>query len=323
VFLHRELLALSPPEPAHHRPTVLVLRALGLGDLLTAVPALRALRGGLPGYRIVLAAPPALRPLLPLTRAVDDLLPVHDFGELAAQTPPPALAVNLHGRGPQSIDAIRRTGAARLISHRHPDRPEVAGPDWVDGLHERRRWAGLLTWAGFDAPPDDLALPRPPADSAAPGAIVVHPGAAFPARRWPPERYAAVARALATDHRVVVTGGPTERTLAAEVTHRAGLPPTAALTSLDLTGLAALVAEASMVVCGDTGIAHLASAYATPSVVLFGPTPPALWGPPEDGPHTVLWRGVRGDPHGETVAAGLLRIEVDDVLEAVTTAHRR
>ncbi len=60
----------------------------------------------------------------------------------------------------------------------------------------------------------------------------------------------------------------------------------------DLVELAAAVAAAGRVVCGDTGVAHLATALGTPSVVLFGPTSPARWGPPADRPqHRVLWAG--------------------------------
>jgi ADP-heptose:LPS heptosyltransferase len=68
-------------------------------------------------------------------------------------------------------------------------------------------------------------------------------------------------------------------------------------------------------VCGDTGVAHLATALGTPSVVLFGPTAPARWGPPPDRPiHRVLWAGAEGDPHADRPDPGLLRIGVDDVL---------
>ena len=113
--------------------------------------------------------------------------------------------------------------------------------------------------------------------------MLVHPGAAAGSRRWPADRFAAVAAALAADgHRVVATGGPSERDLAAAVGAEVLAP--------DLLGLAALVADAALVVCGDTGVAHLATAYRTPSVLLFGPTPPAEWGPRDRPAHRALER---------------------------------
>jgi ADP-heptose:LPS heptosyltransferase len=125
-------------------------------------------------------------------------------------------------------------------------------------------------------------------------------------------RYAAVAAALAgSGHRVVVTGGPSEQDLVAAV----GAEPV----RTGVLELAALVAAAALVICGDTGVAHLATAYGTPSVLLFGPTPPAEWGPRPDGPHAVLWPGGRGDPHADTPDPALLAITVADVLDA---AHK-
>jgi len=105
--------------------------------------------------------------------------------------------------------------------------------------------------------------------------------------------------------------------VAALVVGSGGLPAESNLCGeLDVVQLAALIATARLVICGDTGVAHLASAYGTPSVLLFGPTPPSQWGPPADGPHTVLWHGSSGDPHGDQPDPGLLRIGVEDVLDA-------
>ena len=91
---------------------------------------------------------------------------------------------------------------------------------------------------------------------------------------------------------------------------------------LPILALAALVAAAGRVVVGDTGVAHLATAFGTPSVVLFGPTSPAAWGPPPGRRHRALWAGRVGDPHGEQPDPGLLAIPVDEVLAALDALDR-
>jgi ADP-heptose:LPS heptosyltransferase len=300
--------------------TILVLRALGIGDLLTAVPALRGLRRAFPHDHLVLAAPAGLADLVALTGAVDELLPTAGLGALRRSRVVPHVAVNLHGSGPESIADLLGTSPGTLLTHRHPAFPALHGPEWTDDVHEVDRWCGLLATNGIPADRGDLTLSRPTVPSPAPGAVVVHPGAAFPARRWPADRFAAVAGSLAArGHRVLVTGSAGERGLAASVAAMAGLRDDAVLAGrTGLADLAALVADAALVVCGDTGTGHLATAFGTPSVVLFGPTPPARWGPPEDRPrHCPLWTGRVGDPFGAEPDPGLLELTVADVLAAV------
>jgi ADP-heptose:LPS heptosyltransferase len=299
--------------------SVLVLRALGLGDLLTAVPALRALRRARSGARLVLAAPDALRDLVDLIDAVDELLPTAGLGELNWPGQPPSLAVNLHGSGPDSIRDLLAQRPRELLTHRHPGFPDQPGPDWRSDVHEVDRWCRLLEYAGMPADREELRLPAPPGPSPAPGVVVIHPGAAFAARRWPPARYALVARELATaGHEVVVTGTAAELSLAQEVAGLADRPGWAVLAGrTGLAELAALVAGAELVVCGDTGVGHLATAFGTPSVLLFGPTPPRLWGPPPAASqHVALWAGDVGDPHGDQPDAGLLTLHPERVLAA-------
>ncbi len=305
------------------RPRLLALRALGLGDFLTAVPALRALGAAFPGHHRTLAAPAALRPLVALLGTVDDLVDT-DFRDRFTRLPPPPrrpdVAVNLHGCGPQSHGALLADRPVKLLAYRHPAvAASRGGPEWVGDEHEVDRWCRLLAAYGIAADPRALVLHVPTGDRPG-GATVVHPGAASPSRRWPAERWAAVARAeAAAGHDVVVTGSAGEAELAAEVARRAGLPNRAVLAGrMDLGWLAATIAAAGRVVCGDTGVAHLATATRTPSVVLFGPTSPARWGPRIDRDrHRVLWSGRTGDPHAADPDPGLLEITPADVLAEI------
>ncbi|CUU56216.1 ADP-heptose:LPS heptosyltransferase [Parafrankia irregularis] len=357
----------------------MALRALGLGDLLTALPALRGLRrhltSELPGHRLLLAGPAWLEPVAMLSGAVDGLVPTDPLAPVAVAAP--TLAVNLHGRGPESTQTLRRTRPAALWAFDLPggcawEPPDLAqagsttadpgsaatghsrtfsagtATGYVPGLgneHEVSRWCRLLAAHGVSCDPTELGLPVPPwlppvcgwarnptADrgtgggetqdrGSEPGPTVVHPGGAAPARRWPELRWAAVARQLAQDgHQIVFTGSSAEHGLALRVATAAGLPPSTVLAGkLDLVALCALVARARLVLSADTGVAHLATAYRRPSVVLFGPVSPAEWGPPFDRPkHRALWAGQHSDPRGGFPAPGLLALTVDQVLREVT-----
>jgi ADP-heptose:LPS heptosyltransferase len=190
----------------------------------------------------------------------------------------------------------------------------------MEEIHERERWTRLLQWHGVDAEPDDFRLLPPAVPSPCPGATVVHVGAAYGSRLWPEHRFAEVARTLAAEgHRVVFTGSTGERPRALDVARLAGLPDTQVLAGrLRLAEFMAAIAEARLVVSADTGAAHLASAYSRPSVVLFGPAPAEVWGPPP-GPHIVLTdaQARRGDTFAATPDPALLAVTVEDVLSAV------
>jgi ADP-heptose:LPS heptosyltransferase len=285
-------------------PRLVALRALGLGDLLTAVPALRALARAFPSHTRALAAP---APLAPLARLAGwEVVPTGELEPLPRRLHGADVTVNLHGGGPQSHRLVRAARARRTLWFEHPDVPQSRGaPAWREDEHEVARWCRLLEEEGVAAAPDELDLPAPPGPAAAAAATVVHPSAA------------SAARAEAEAGRcVVVTGSRGERPMALELAARAGLGPGGVLAgSTDLAGLARVVAAAARVVCGDSGVAHLATALGTPSVILFGPTSPARWGPPPERPHhRVLWAGRTGDPHGERPDPGLLEISVDEVL---------
>lgn len=292
---------------------VLVLRALGLGDLLTAVPALRGLRRAHPDAHLQLACPGVLAPLVELIGGVDEVVDAAPLGSLPARVAGADLAVNLHGRGPQSTALLDATGPRTLLAW---GRNSLR---WRADEHEVQRWCRLLTDSGIPCWADDLEV-QPASGSACPGATLVHPGAAKPSRRWPASRWARVCRGLlAAGHDVVVTAGPGERALA-EAVAPAGV---AVCEPGDLRSLAALVGSARLLLSPDTGVAHLATALRVPSVTLFGPTPPQLWGPPADRPwHRALWAGRPGDNESPGVDPGLLAVSVEQVLAAADAADR-
>ncbi|WP_083955899.1 glycosyltransferase family 9 protein [Tersicoccus phoenicis] len=326
----------GPPIPHAVNPAgigvgdVLVLRALGLGDALTGIAPLRGLRRLFPDHRLILAAPGPVGAWLADLGVVDGVLPTPGLVDL----PPMAgghVAVDLHGRGPasQRLLAAARPGSgepSRLIAYSCPEVGHT-GPVWRSDEHEVERWCRLVAEAGGPCGPADLLLRyHRPAPADAP--VVLHPGAAFGSRRWPADRWRAVAADLATaGHRVLVTGSTAERELTAVVS--AGLAGVRDLGgALGLTGLSAVVDGAALVLSGDTGIAHLATALAVRSVVLFGPTPPARWGPAVDAHlHTVLWHGAAaartwGDPHGDTLDDRLAAVTVTEVTAAVDAQLR-
>ncbi|PRZ02661.1 ADP-heptose:LPS heptosyltransferase [Isoptericola sp. CG 20/1183] len=313
-------MALSP------QGSVLVLRALGLGDAVTGVPALRGVRRAWPRRRILLAGPSATGEWLRGLGLVDEVLPTSGLD--SPEWPHGVLdagrhglvAVNLHGSGPQSHRLLRSVRPARLVAFADAV-TGTPGPAWDDDEHEVDRWCRLVRDAGGACGRPDLRLEGtgPPGHH-----VVVHPGAASPARRWPEHRYAAVVRHLTgRGADVLVTGGPAESGTCSRVAAAASGPGTATSLAghLDVPALARTVAAARLVVCGDTGVGHLATAFGTASVHLFGPTPPHRWGPSVDQDrHVVLWHGEAGyvgDPHGSAVDPALASIRTEEVVDAV------
>lgn len=327
-----------PGSPADHPPVLLALRALKLGDLLVAVPALHAVRRHRPDHHLVLAVPGWLEPVVDLVDGVDALLPTPGLDAPLPLGPGSVDTVlNLHGNGPESRGMLDALDAPHRLGHRwpphgtrpalgagEPGAPSWDGPEWQDGMLERARWARLVTAHGMPADPDEVWL-RDPGPTDRPGATVVHVGAFYGSRAWPVERFAAVARALADDGAdVVLTGGTADVPRATEVARLAGLDDHHLLAGrTGLREVAALVAAADLVVSVDTGVAHLASAFATPSVVIFGPAPVEEWGPPP-GPHVVLTdaRLRRGDTFGDEPDPALLAVTAADVLDAARRVRR-
>ncbi len=295
-----------------------VVRALNVGDLLVAVPALRALRRALPAARITLVGLPwAAEMVRRFPRYLDDLLPFPGFPGIEEAPFDPGrliaclatarerafeLAIQMHGAGRYSNPFARMLGATRTAGF-------VAAGDasglnfrfpYVDGHHEVHRCLDLVAFLTGVRGDDRLEFPLEEADHAevarhlgrdpAPY-LVVHPGSRVASRRWMPERFAAVADRLAREEGldIVVSGGPSEGPL---VDHVRGLLARKARdvpVDIGLGGLAALLAGARVVVSNDTAAAHLANAAGAPSVVVYGSAHVAEWGPLDASRHRTLF----------------------------------
>jgi len=301
---------------------IAVFRALMLGDLLCAVPALRALRQAFPAARIVLVGLPWARELAARLDAVDEFMEFPGWPGLP-ETPPlvraiPAflaamqaqrfdLAIQLHGSGPVVNPLVgcfgaRQTAGFRIDGAWHPPDEAERWAPWPEQGHEVERLLSLVDHLGLPRAGSELEFPLERHDFAAlhevwAGAqrarpyVCVHAGAQLASRRWPVARFAAVADALARQGRsIVLTGSAHEAPLAEEVRALMRQPAENLAGRTTLWTLGALVAGAELVVCNDTGISHVAAALGRPSVVVSCGADVSRWAPLDAARHAVLWQ---------------------------------
>lgn len=320
---------------------ILVFRALQVGDLLCAVPALRALRTTFPAARITLAG---LRWAGQLTARfphyLDDFLPFPGHRSLPEQPPDDVacagfieavraqqfdLALQWHGSGELSNPIVRQFGA-RLTAGATRD-PLRDGPGFIaypESGHESERLLSLAAACGGQASDTTPEFPLLSSDwaelegSGLPRRLAgrswacLHAGARDPARRWPAACFAAVGDALAREGlAIVLTGSEAEHELAGTVAARMTMPAINAALPLSLGAMAALMQGASLVICNDTGASHIAAGLRVPSVVVFTRDDPAhlsRWAPVDRARHHCV-----ADEAGTAVGAvlaearGLLR----------------
>ncbi|ARP85455.1 glycosyltransferase family 9 protein [Bordetella genomosp. 9] len=324
-----------PLEPRMTPARVAVFRALNLGDMLCAVPALRALRAGLPRAEISLVGLPWARafqaryaayvdrfiefpgyPGLPEATARPDELDVFFAGMRKQHFD---LCLQMHGSGPTSNRVVAQFGAHRAVGLGSPDdAASVRIWPYPSDRHEVLRNLYLVEQClGVDGRDDALEFPLTAQDWAELRThsdlmacldtpyVCLQPGARDPAKRWPAADFARVGDALGErGWRVVLTGCGAERALAETVAARMRHPCLIAARDISVGGLAALLSGASLLVSNDTGVAHLAAALRVPSVVIFFATDPMRWGPPMNGPHRVA--GGNCMPPADTVCAAAI-----------------
>jgi ADP-heptose:LPS heptosyltransferase len=283
------------------RRHVLVARMDNDGDVLLAGPAIRAVAAS--STRVTLLCGPRGRQAAELLPGVDEILtyraewidpepePVDRdralalVDRLAALDPDEAVVLTSFHQSPLPLALLLRMAGVPRVAATCEDFPGSlldVRHRIDDDVHEVQRSLALVATLGHVLPSGDdgrLAVRAGQPPAALPDRfVVVHPGASVPARAWSPRYHAELVALLADAGReVVVTGGPGEEALTAQV---------AGGRALDLGGrttlaqLAGVLARADCVVVGNTGPAHLAAAVGTPVVSLYAPTVPAVrWRP--------------------------------------------
>jgi ADP-heptose:LPS heptosyltransferase len=298
---------------------IAIFRALQLGDLLVAVPAMRALRTAFPRAHLTLIALPWASELVPRLPWLDDFLAFPGHPALPERAPEPGalaafftraaqlhfdLAIQLHGSGEITNGIVARLGA-RQVAGFHPDGAACPDPRWFvtwpDRGREAERLLGLPLHLGaaqtslaleFALCTEDRAETERlwgAAGGRAEQYICVHPGARLRSRRWPAERFAQVAEALrGKGLRVVLTGSAGDAQAVSGFRAALGEPIVDVSGRTSLGGLAAMIADARLLLSNDTGVAHLAAALRTPSVIVCSGADAQRWAPLDQRRHRML-----------------------------------
>lgn len=327
---------------------ILIVRMSALGDIVHALPVLAALRRAWPAAKVDWIADEAYAPILTLAEGLNQRVIVRrksggvmDYlnavRHLRAQKYEAAL--DLQGLIKSAVWA-RLSGASRVIGfdRAHLREPfaasfysETVVP--LDAPHVIQKNLSILKALGV--PPSAIELPLHPTAGAttvaavaeAGGArkyVVVNPGAAWPNKRWPAERFGALAAQLRarTGLPSLVTWGPNERELADQVIAASGGAASAAPPT-EIADLAVIMRDAALVVSGDTGPLHIAAAMGTPLVGLYGPTWPERNGPWDPDDQVISRAGDCACHHKRQCLRGAPCIDEIEVADVLAAAERR
>lgn len=148
-------------------------------------------------------------------------------------------------------------------------------------------------------------------------AVALHPGSGSPAKNWPAERFAALARHLvATGCQVLLIIGPADGVPASMVQREMRGMPITPVADLPLWLVAAILERCAGYVGNDSGISHLAAAVGVPMVGIFGPTDPAVWAPRGRAVTVLRGSSARGVPNRQPLQ-GVEAVPVETVIGAL------
>ncbi len=282
-------------EPAGRRsPRYLLVRLGSLGDVIHAIPAAAALRAQAPDAQIDWLVDPRYAGVVRMVRGVDAVIAVDPRGSKAQLLA--TIRTLRRARYDAAFDVqgliksamlTRLAGAARTFGFPRPHLREPLArmlysetPDMGTAVHVVHKALAMVAAVGVRPGEPSFPLEIPASGAAtevalrhAAGFALLNPGAAWPNKQWPADRFGALASRIRAEHGLpsVVIWGPGEKPRAEQVVAASGgaatvSPPTG------ITDLFGLAKAARVVVSGDTGPLHIAGAVGAPLVAIFGPT---------------------------------------------------
>ncbi len=289
---------------------ILLIRTSALGDVIHALPVLTALRRNLPEARIGWLVEEAYLPFLQSHPDLDETIPVRLrewrkrplsgstweglrklFGQLEAFHPD--IVLDLMGNHKSGVLAAltmsdRRIGLAKSFRREPSSAIWINEPIQPDGDHAVDRMLSLLKGVGLSAPSIDFGAEKlrqtlgvdSRQSPAGEPRIVVHPGAGWVNKRYPPNHWGRVTKILydRTGVQTRVISTESERFLAEEI-ERTSSGSATGVSAPDLRSLASELDRATLVMGGDTGPIHLAHALGRSVLCVMGPTDPKRSGP--------------------------------------------
>jgi lipopolysaccharide heptosyltransferase I len=292
---------------------ILLIKPSSLGDVVTALPALSALRRSFPQARISWLIRPEFAPLIEGHPHLDEII-LFDRKLYAKVWYSPTAAGDLlslvsklrqsHFDAVLDLQGLFRTGLLAWLSGCR----QRFGPRWREMAHlfyttsipPRLEWVHVVDYylklvetMGASDLRAEFVLPEKPAPAAAARDLlarqgidperyaIVIPGSAQISKCWPPERFAALVDRLASEHGLAVaaTGGKSESAMIEKIRGLAKHPPANLAGRTSLPELIEVLRRAKLVVSNDTGPGQIAGALGPPLVMMFSWSNPLRVGP--------------------------------------------
>ena len=278
---------------------ILVIRTGAVGDFVLTLPALRALREAFPAARLEIMGYPSVLELALRRYYAERITPI-DRSEMArffiedAELPREQAnyfrgfdLILVYSRDLILVHNLRRTGARQVVLA-DPLPPHTPRKHTVDHLLDALLPLNVRAKDGTPRLFPSLEDRKFAGDflkthniEMGEVRIAVHPGSGSPKKRWPPEKFSeAILRILdAYRAKILLISGPADREVSEQIKRETRLACPVLVQHISLPRLAALLEGCHLFLGNDSGVTHIAAAVGTPTVALFGPTDPQVWGP--------------------------------------------